>query len=268
MQPDFDHGTGGLTAPAPRHLLTADDPAPFEAVQGDDRSPFVIICDHAGRQLPRALGNLGLSDAALAMHVAWDIGAGEVARRLARALGAFVACQRYSRLVIDCNRSLGAPDSIAARSERTDIPGNRCVTGPEAEARAREVFEPYHARIRAELDRRRAAGRSSVLVSMHSFTPVFMDVARPWHVGVLFNRDTRIADPLLRLLRADGDLVVGCNQPYAVDDHSDYSVNHHGEQRDVPYVEIEIRQDLITETTGQIAWAERFARLLPAAVPK
>jgi predicted N-formylglutamate amidohydrolase len=252
------------------HLLDADDPAPFEATdaRADAASPFVVICDHAGRQLPRALGNLGLSPAELATHVAWDIGAGEVAWRLARALGTFVACQRYSRLVIDCNRPLTAPDSIVTRSERTDIPGNRCVTMPEAEARAREVFEPYHARIRAELDRRRAAGLPTVLVSMHSFTPVFMDVARPWHVGVLFNRDTRIAEPLLRLLRAEGDLIVGCNQPYAVDDHSDYSVNHHGEQREIPYVEIEIRQDLIAETAGQIDWAERFARLLPAAVPK
>jgi predicted N-formylglutamate amidohydrolase len=249
-------------------LLAADDPAPFEAAQGDDASPFVVICDHASRRLPRALGNLGLSPAELATHIAWDIGAGEVARRLARALGAFVACQSYSRLVIDCNRPFTAPDSIAARSERTDIPGNRCVTAPEAEARAREVFEPYHARICAELDRRRAAGLPTVLVSMHSFTPVFLDVPRPWHVGVLFNRDTRIADPLIDLLRAEGDLVVGCNEPYAVNDQSDYSVNHHGEKREIPYVEIEIRQDLIADTAGQIAWAERFARLLPAALPK
>jgi len=249
-------------------LLDDDDPAPFEVAEGDGASPFVVICDHAGRRLPRALGDLGLTPAELATHVAWDIGAGEVARRLAGALGAFVACQRYSRLVIDCNRPLTAPDSIAPRSERTDIPGNRCVTAGEAQARAREVFEPYHARIRAELDRRRAAGQSSVLVSVHSFTPVFLDVARPWHVGILYNRDPRLAEPLLSLLRAEGDLVVGCNQPYAVNDSSDYSVNHHGEQREIPYVELEIRQDLIAGGAGQIAWAERLARLLPAAIPK
>ena len=100
---------------------------------------------------------------------------------------------------------------------------------------------------------------------MHSFTPVFLDVARPWHAGVLFNRDARLAEPLLRLLRAEGDLVVGCNEPYAVTDTSDYSVNHHGAARDLPHVEIEIRQDLIADEAGQIAWAQRLARLLPLA---
>jgi predicted N-formylglutamate amidohydrolase len=250
---------------APGDLLEPDESPPFEVAGHDGRSPFVIICDHAGRLLPRALGALGLPEAELVRHIAWDIGAGGVARRLATALDAFVVCQRYSRLAIDCNRPLVARDSIAPRSERTVIPGNQQVTPEQADGRARAIFHPYHDQIRDELDRRRELHRPAILVAVHSFTPVFLGEARPWHVGVLFNRDARLAEPLLQQLRAEGDLVVGCNQPYAVSDESDFSIVHHGEQRDLPHVELEIRQDLIADDSGQIAWAARLARLLPAA---
>jgi len=249
----------------PATLLGEDEPPAQEVAGRDGQSPFLFICDHAGRRLPRALGNLGLSDAELTMHIAWDIGARQVALRLGAALGAFVVCQRYSRLVIDCNRPLGAVDSIATISERILIPGNQGLAPRDAQARAREIFDPYHQQIRAELDRRSAAGRPSILVAVHSFTPVFLDVPRPWHAGVLFNRDARLAEPLLALLRAEGDLVVGCNQPYAANDLSDFSVVHHGEGRRIPHVELEIRQDLIADEAGQAAWAARLARLLPLA---
>jgi predicted N-formylglutamate amidohydrolase len=250
---------------APDRLLDDDEPPPFEVEHRDGRSPFVIICDHAGRRLPRALGSLGVELEELQRHIAWDIGARGLALRLGAELDAFVACQRYSRLVIDCNRDIGHEDSIATSSERTPIPGNRAISSEQAAARAREIFEPYHDQIRAELDRRRDQHRPAILIAVHSFTPVFLDVARPWHAGVLFNRDARLAEPLLRLLRADGDLVVGCNEPYAATDASDYSINHHGAARDLPHVEIEIRQDLIADEPGQIAWAQRLARLLPLA---
>jgi predicted N-formylglutamate amidohydrolase len=246
-------------------LLGADDPPPFEIAGRDAPSPFVIICDHASRRLPRALDSLGLSSAALATHIAWDIGALGVARALASALDAFVAWQRYSRLVIDCNRPLSAADSIVTRSERTDVPSNANLTAADATARAAEIFRPYHAEIRNHLDTRRAAHRPAMLVSVHSFTPVFLDVARPWHCGVLFNRDARLAEPLLRLLRDEPGLVVGCNEPYAASDLTDFSLVHHGEARGIPCVEIEIRQDLIDDPAAQNAWAQRLARLLPAA---
>ena len=246
-------------------LLGEDEPPPDEVAGRGGCSPFLIICDHAGRRLPRALGNLGLSEAELALHIAWDIGARGVALGLAAALDAFAVCQRYSRLVIDCNRPLGAVDSIATLSERTLIPGNQALAPSDAQARAREVFQPYHDRIRAELDRRSAAGQPTFLVAVHSFTPVFLDVPRPWHAGVLFNRDARLAEPLLGLLRAEGDLEVGCNQPYAANDLCDFSVVHHGEGRRIPHVELEIRQDLIADEAGQASWAARLARLLPAA---
>jgi predicted N-formylglutamate amidohydrolase len=255
-----------IASVAPVRLLDDDEPAPFEVERRDARSPFVITCDHAGRLLPRALGSLGLSPEELQRHIAWDIGARGVALRLAAELNAFVVCQRYSRLVIDCNRELGHLDSIATSSERTLIPGNQGVSPEQAAARGREIFEPYHDQIRGELDRRRDQHRPAILIAVHSFTPVFLDLARPWEAGVLFNRDARVAEPLLRLLRAEGDLCVGCNEPYAVTDNSDYSVNHHGGARDLPHVEIEIRQDLIADEPGQIAWAQRLARLLPLAV--
>ena len=247
-------------------LLTPDDVAPLDVQVRDGRSPFFIVCDHAGRLIPRSLGALGLSEDHLATHIAWDVGAAGVAQRLGAALGAYTVLQRYSRLVIDCNRPLDAHDSIVLQSERTRIPGNHHV-GPVAVAeRARAIFQPYHDEIRTALDQREAIGLPTVLVAMHSFTPVFMDVARPWHVGVLFNRDARVARPLLEALRGEGDLVVGENEPYAAGDLTDYSIVQHGERRGLPHVEIEIRQDLIADERGQDAWAERLARLLPAAI--
>jgi predicted N-formylglutamate amidohydrolase len=262
-------------------LLGADDPPPFDVSGREAPSPFVIICDHASRRLPQSLGSLGLASnadadidgGALATHIAWDIGALGVARALASALDAFVAWQRYSRLVIDCNRPLSSADSIVKRSERTDVPGNANLTASDAAARAAEVFRPYHAEIRNQLDARRAARRPAILVSVHSFTPVFLDVARPWHCGVLFNRDARLAEPVLRLLRDEPglcdepSLIVGCNEPYAASDLTDFSLVHHGEARGIPCVEIEIRQDLISDDdpAAQNAWAQRLARVLSAA---
>ena len=246
-------------------LLEEGEPRPFEVAGRGARSPFVLGCDHAGRRIPRALGSLGLEAKELVRHIAWDIGAGGVARRLADELDAVVVCQRYSRLVIDCNRPLGSPDSIVTRSERTPVPGNQNVGPAQAESRVREVFQPYHDQIRSELETRKAAGRPAIFVAMHSFTPVFMDVPRPWHVGVLYNRDARLAEPLLGLLRREGDLQVGCNEPYAASEQSDFSIVEHGERRGLLHVELEIRQDLIADEAGQIAWAKRLARLLTIA---
>jgi predicted N-formylglutamate amidohydrolase len=247
-------------------LLSPDEAPPFEVQGRDGRSPFFLICDHAGRLLPRALGTLGLTEVERGRHIAWDIGAVGVARLLGQALDAPVVSQRYSRLVIDCNRPLDADDSVVTRSERTEVPGNRNLTRDAAAERAREIFEPYHAEIRGALDRRQAEGRATVLVSVHSFTPVFHDEARPWHVGVLYDRDARFASPVLSALRAEGDLVVGDNEPYAASSLSDFSITHHGEARGLPYVELEMRQDLIADDPGQAAWAERLARVLGVAL--
>jgi predicted N-formylglutamate amidohydrolase len=246
-------------------LLEPGEPAVFEAIEDRWNSPFLITCDHAGRRLPRSLGSLGLPESELSRHIAWDIGAASVARLLAAELGAFAILQTYSRLVIDCNRPLGAPSSIAPLSEETVIPGNRDIGPEEAERRARAIFTPYHDRIREELARRARRQQPTALVAMHSFTPIYQGVARPWHVGVLYNRDARLAHALLGLLRRDPTLEVGDNEPYAVSDTSDYGVIEHGERRGIPYVEIEIRQDLVSDETGPMAWVRRFAELLPEA---
>ena len=246
-------------------LLAADEPAPFEVRSGSALSPYLVTGDHAGKRLPRALGTLGLSDMELERHIAWDIGVLGVARRLAELLDAFLITQTYSRLAIDCNRPLDAPTSIVTQSEHTIVPGNQAVSAAEAEERARSIFHPYHDRITHELDRRERAGQPAILIAMHSFTPRFKGVDRPWHAGVLYNRDPRVSRALLELLRREPALVVGDNQPYSVSDLSDYSVVHHGERRAVPHVEFEIRQDLIADEAGQHAWAERLARLLPLA---
>jgi predicted N-formylglutamate amidohydrolase len=240
-------------------LLADDEPPPFSVEREDGKSAFVLICDHAGRRIPRTLGTLGVAESELSRHIAWDIGARGVASRLAAQLDAVLIAQTYSRLVIDCNRPLGAPTSITTRSEQTDIPGNRDLDPAQASARAEEIFVPYHCRIIDELERRRATGRATLLVSMHSFTPVFNGIARPWHIGMLYNRDARLAHRLLALIRADGHWVVGDNEPYSISDGSDYAIPVHGEGRGLPHVEIEIRQDLIEDTKGQSEWAQLIA---------
>ncbi len=247
------------------HLLAKDEPVPFEVHPSRESSPFLIVCDHAGAQLPKVLGSLGLSAHDLATHIAWDIGAAGVARHLALCLDAFLVLQRYSRLVIDCNRPLDADSSIASSSGGILIPGNQSVSPSEALLRARSVFHPYHDQIRAELDRRERASQPTVLVSMHSFTPSLFGSDRPWHAGVLYNRDARLARPLLELLTLEEGLVIGDNQPYAASEHSDYTIIEHGERRGIVHVELEVRQDLIFGPAGQRAWAERLARLVRAA---
>jgi predicted N-formylglutamate amidohydrolase len=246
-------------------LLDPDDPAAVTFVNENGASVFFLTCDHGGRAFPRRLGRLGLAEADSFRHIAWDIGIAEVGRRLSAALDAALIVQTYSRLVIDCNRDPSVPSSIPEVSEDTEIPGNHNLSEAERTARREAIFRPYHDRIADALDRRQAQGRASVLVALHSFTPVFLGVSRPWEIGVLFNRDERLARPLIELLRADGDLVMGENEPYRVTDLTDYTVPVHGERRGLPHVEIEIRQDLIPEPAGQTAWAGRLARLLPAA---
>ncbi len=246
-------------------LLDPDEPGPVTFDNETGQSVFFLTCDHGGRAIPRRLGSLGLAEFDTMRHIAWDIGIAGVGRLLSPLLDAALIVQTYSRLVIDCNRDPTVPSSIPDLSEDTEIPGNRSLTPAGRTTRVQSVFRPYHDRIAAALDRRHGEGRASALVALHSFTPVFRGVSRPWHVGVLFNRDARLAHPLLGLLRAEGDLTVGENEPYRVTDLTDYTVPVHGERRGLPYLEIEIRQDLIMEPEGQAAWAERLARLLPAA---
>jgi predicted N-formylglutamate amidohydrolase len=248
------------------NLLQDDEPGPVTVDHEDAGSVFLIACDHAGRRLPRRLGDLGLSASDLARHIAWDIGAAGVSDLLGDMLDAVVVKQLYSRLVIDCNRAIGHATSIARRSEATDIPGNHTLSAEDAAARASEIFQPYHDRLASLLDQRQARRQPTVFVALHSFTPVFHGAERSWQAGMLYNRDPRFGRAVGELLRREG-LVVGDNEPYQLSDASDYTVPVHAERRGLPYVEIEIRQDLIAEPAGQRDWAARLARILPAALP-
>ncbi|WFU73874.1 N-formylglutamate amidohydrolase [Bradyrhizobium sp. CB2312] len=242
-------------------LLGEGDIPPVHEVNAEGASPFLLTSDHYGRVLPRALGDLGVAESELVRHIAWDIGIAGVAERLAKMLGAHLIAQRYSRLVIDCNRSPGVASSIPVISEATRVPRNEAITESERAARRREIFEPYHHRIDAAINRRLHDKRPTVLVSLHSFTPVYAGVARPWHIGALYNRDTVLPQLLLKHLRSEGDLVVGDNEPYAVSDLSDYTIPVHGEARGLVNTGIEIRQDLIADQAGQQQWAERLGRI-------
>jgi predicted N-formylglutamate amidohydrolase len=242
-------------------LLGPDEPSPVEIVRPDAAGRFVLVCDHAGRALPSSLGTLGLSPEDLHAHIAWDIGAAGVARYVSAALDATLFLQRYSRLVIDCNRPLGAPDSIPTKSGGVVIPGNAQLSEAQARERVRAIFSPYHEAIAGALH-----GRPPYLfVSVHSFTPELYGVRRPYHAGVLYERDARLAVPLLELLRREPGLVVGDNAPYAASSATDYAIIEYGERRGAPYVELEVRQDLVADDAGQRSWGERFARLLLAA---
>ncbi|WP_298243351.1 N-formylglutamate amidohydrolase [uncultured Bradyrhizobium sp.] len=242
-------------------LLGEGDISPVHEVNAAGTSPFLLTSDHYGRALPRALGDLGIPESELVRHIGWDIGIAGVADRLAKMLDAHLIAQRYSRLVIDCNRPPAAVSSIPVISEATAIPRNEGISDREREARRREIFEPYHDRIDAAIDARLHDKRPTVLVSLHSFTPVYAGVARPWHIGALYNRDTVLPHLLLKHLRGEGDLVVGDNEPYAVSDLTDYTIPVHGEARGLVNTGIEIRQDLIADQAGQQQWAERLARI-------
>ena len=248
-----------------RRLLEPDEPDPVTIRHADGASPFFLTCDHAGRRVPKTLGNMGLPAAEFDRHIAWDIGAAGVSRLVSGTLNAPLVEQVYSRLVIDCNRDPTVPSAIPEISELTPIPANVGIWPAERQARIEDVFAPYQAAITRLLDRRAAEGRETLLVAMHSFTPVFKGFVRPWQVGVLYNRDPALALILFDLFLKEGDLVVGDNEPYHVSDATDYGVPVHGERRKIPHVEIEIRQDLIADEEGQRTWAERLIRLLPQA---
>jgi predicted N-formylglutamate amidohydrolase len=249
----------------PVDLLARDEPAPVTVYNENGASPFLLVADHAGNLIPRALDGLGVPPAECERHIAWDIGIAAVCRLMADSLDAALVQQNYSRLVIDCNRAPGSETSILEISDLTPIPGNRGLSEERKAARLREIFRPYHDRIAAELDRRRQAGRPAALIAMHSFTPRFKGVPRPWHAGVLYNRDPRFAHIVMAMLKREAGLVIGDNEPYSVTDASDYTIPVHGEQRRLHHVAIEIRQDLIADEPGQRAWAMLLARLLPQA---
>jgi predicted N-formylglutamate amidohydrolase len=246
-------------------LLLPGEPDPVIVLNPHAAPAILLVCDHAGQHVPARLDGLGIAQVELDRHIGWDIGAAGVTRGLAEALGATAILQRYSRLVIDCNRRPGHPTSVAPVSDGTAVPGNAGTPAAFAAARVTEIFAPYHAAIAAEIDRRLADGTSPAIVAVHSFTPVMGGVARRWQAGVLHNHDPRLALAVAARLRAEG-LEVGDNEPYALGDDSDYTIPVHAERRGLLNLELEIRQDLIASAEGQAAWAALLARVVPGAL--
>lgn len=252
--------------PITKPLLADDEVAPVSVLKAESNSPFVLLCDHASKAIPRQLGDLGLCAKDIARHIGWDIGALGTSMTLSDLLDAPLVYQNYSRLVIDCNRLPSVESSMPLRSESFDIPGNKNLSIEEKTARVDAIFRPYHNTITALLDRRSARNLPSIIIAMHSFTPVYAGFSRPWHVGVLFDQHAEYARIISALLKKIPGLVVGDNEPYAIGEATDYTVPVHAYGRQLPYVELEIRQDLITDAEGQQQWAQRLANIIPHAM--
>ncbi|WP_020181246.1 N-formylglutamate amidohydrolase [Methylopila sp. M107] len=241
---------------------TKDGIPPFEVIEGGALRRLVLTCDHASNRVPAPYGDLGLGASSFERHIAYDIGMRGVTRMMAERLGATAILSTFSRLLIDPNRGEDDPTIVMRLSDGDLIPANARVDRAEIDARVARFHRPYHDAITAQLDALEAEGETPVLLAMHSFTPRWKTFARPWHIGLLWDLDDRVAKPLLEALRAEGDIEVGDNEPYDGALIGD-GMNRHGTGRGLPHVLVEIRQDLVADEVGQAAWAERLARLVP-----
>ena len=244
-------------------LLSPGDPDPVIVQNEGGSSSHVLVCDHAGREIPALLGRLGVAEPDLERHIAWDIGAGGLAAKLGAALDACLVRQVYSRLVIDCNRWPGVDDLVPPVSDGTPVPANAGLTAQDIQDRIDAIHSPYHARIAAVLDDRASRPRPATVVAVHSFTPAMNGASRPWHLGVLHGGDSPLSHRMLSMLMAQDGLVVGDNQPYALC-ATDYTVPRHAQGRGLDYLELEVRQDLIADEAGQARMATLLTRLLRA----
>jgi predicted N-formylglutamate amidohydrolase len=245
----------------PVSLLGGEEP-PTELINGGGRSPYVLIAEHASNRLPNSLGTLGLDPADLERHIAWDIGAEQVARRLSRLIDAPLLLQCYSRLAYDCNRPPDSADAMPEISETTHIPGNRNLSPADRLARIREIYRPFHAAIAELLDARAAEGRRSAVVTVHSFTPVYKGRGRSVELGLLYDRDARLAERLIGTFPAVDARV---NEPYGPADGVLHTLNVHAAPRGLEHVMIEIRNDLVSDERGQEQWADRLRASLERA---
>ncbi len=249
-------------------LLRPGDPPPFSVFNEQGKAPLLLLCDHASKAVPQALGDLGIPASELARHIGWDIGGLDAAIELAKALDAPLVSSGYSRLVIDCNRWPGGEGSTPEVSDKTAVPANRGLTKEQVDARAEACFWPYHREVDRLLEAMTEGGRQVCLLVMHSFTPSMNGFDRPWHVGVLWNDDPRLAEPLLAELRRDESLVVGDNEPYSARDSYEYTLTAHARPLALPHCSLEVRQDLIGTTEEARAWGRRLAPAISSAVRK
>jgi predicted N-formylglutamate amidohydrolase len=245
----------------PRPQIQASTADSYSIVAGAADAGLIILCDHARNAFPPGYGTLGLPEAQLTRHIAYDIGAEAITRQLAALLGVPAVLTHYSRLLIDPNRGEDDPTLIMRLSDGAIVPGNRNLTAAERTRRLELYYRPYHGAVRSVLDDCVATGIMPAILSIHSFTESWKAVPRPWHAGVLWDRDPRLAKPLLEALFAEGDLIVGDNQPYHGGLEGD-TMWQHGTKRELAHALVEVRQDLIRDEAGQTAWGHRLARLM------
>lgn len=249
------------TTTKPRPLLGPDDPQPFEVVNAEGTAAILLVCDHASRRVPRSLGNLGLDADKFDRHIAFDIGAAEVTRRLARLLDAPAVLAGFSRLVVDCNRAPGDPTMMPEVSDEVAVPANQTLDEAQVLTRLDTIYWPYHQAIARALIRLRRRGPPPLLFSIHSFTPSLGGVERYWDIGALWNRDPRLATPLIEGLRTNESLHVGDNEPYSGRDLA-FTIDLHGGAAGLANCAVEIRQDTLSDADG----IERWANLLCDAI--
>ncbi|MEI6984636.1 MAG: N-formylglutamate amidohydrolase [Rhodospirillaceae bacterium] len=248
-------------------LLLTGDPPPFELINSAGGAPLLLVCDHASRAFPARLGQLGLADEVLDRHIAYDIGAAEVTRRLAALINAPALLAGYSRLVIDLNRGAERPDLIPEASDGVIIPGNLNLEETARAERLSALYRPWHHTVTAELQRlTERHGKPPVLIGIHSFTPVMNGQERPWHIGVLWDGDCALARPLMATLANGGELCVGDNEPYTARNPSGGTLETHALDTGLFGVSIEIRQDLISDIDGCAAWAVLVANAIEFGV--
>ena len=246
----------------PEPLIGPGDPPAFTRFNPDGGARALLLADHAGAALPQSLDRLGLGEVPLERHIAFDIGSRVVTERLSELLDAPALIHGYSRLLIDPNRELDDPTSICVISDGVVVPGNRGLTSAQATARAMAFHHPYHNAIDSEIDRLTARGGPPAIISVHTFTRILRGAERPWHVGILWDDDGRIPEPLIAALRRDPSLVVGDNEPYSGRNRHGYTVETHAYPRGLPNVLIEIRQDLVATDSDARAWGDRLAEPL------
>ena len=236
-------------------LLGDGESHPALFVNEAGTSPVVLVCEHASNILPRSLGTLGLSDEDLQRHIAWDIGAEGTARILSKLLDAPLILQRYSRLAYDCNRPPEAEGAMPELSEVFEIPGNKNLLPSARLARTREIYRPFHRAVEDFLDVRAAEKRHTIMVTMHSFTPIYKGKSRDFDVGFLFDRDNWLANFLVKVFPTDKARL---NEPYGPKDGVMHTLNLHAAPRGLKHVMIEIRNDLIANHAGQNTWANHL----------
>ncbi len=237
----------------PGSLIGPDDPAPFQWHNLSGGASVLVVCDHAGRAIPKSLRQLGLKDSDLEKHIAWDIGTDLLGPKLAEALDAPAILASYSRLVVDLNRGLDDPTVFIQNSDGVAIPGNLKMEAQDRASRITLLYESYHRAVEDKLNEFTNSGTTPAIVSVHSFTPRMQDFERPWEIGILWDRDPRIAQPLIKKLESLG-LCVGDNQPYSGKAPHDYTIDHHAERCGFPNVSLEIRQDLVSEPRQVSKW--------------